>query len=97
MSEALVCILGALLYLSGLLVWPIFALLWRKKKRRTIALRWVFFSALLCMLVLFGLATSRIVKLEHGYDWFIVWIPLNLLFTFAGLVAAIYDWAQSET
>ena len=95
MSDALISIFWSLLYLSGLLVWPIFALLWCKKKRRTPALRWVFFSELLCMLVVYGLAASGIVKLGHGYYWFIVWIPLNLLFTFAGIVAAIYDWAQS--
>jgi hypothetical protein len=97
MSEAFVNIFVGLFYLSGLLVWPIFALLWRKKKRRTIALRWVFFVELLCLVVVYGLAKTRIVKLEHGYYWFILWIPLNLLFTLAGLMAALYDWARSET
>src|SRR5215472_5578523 len=97
MPEVLINIFGTLLYVSGLLLWPIFALLWCRKKRRTIALRWVFFLELLCLAVIYVLAKTRIVKLEHGYYWFILWIPLNLLFTLAGLFAAMYDWAHSET
>jgi hypothetical protein len=89
--------LGILLYGSGLLVWPVCASLWRKKKRRTTALGWVFFIEIVCLLVLCGLAASGAVKLEHGYYWFIIWIPLNLLLTLVSLGAAAYDYARSET
>jgi hypothetical protein len=67
-------------YGSGLLVWPIFALIWRGK-RRTTALRWVFFSEFGCILALCGLAFFSVIKLQHGYDWCILLILLNLFFT----------------
>lgn len=96
MTNLIISVIAALFYLSGFLIWPFFALLWRKKKRRTTALRWVFGIELLCLLVLFALAYSGIVKLEHGYYWFIIWIPLNLLFTLAALAAATQDYATEK-
>ena len=92
----LISVVGALVYVSGLLVWPLCALIWREKKRHTRALRWVFSIQLICLLVLSGLACSGAVRLGHGYYWFIIWIPVNVLFTLAALGAAAYDYAQSE-
>ena len=42
MRDVFIGIFGILLYASGLLVWPVCLLLWRKKRRRTTASRWVF-------------------------------------------------------
>ena len=88
--------LGVLLYGSGFLFWPVCALLWRGR-RRTTALRWVFLAQLAGNLVLAGLALLSIIKLEHGYDWFILSILLNILFTPLALGAAIYDFVHSRT
>lgn len=96
MTSVLIGVIVGLFYVSGFLLWPLFALFWRKKRRRTTALRWVFLIELLCLLVLLVLASSGGVKLEHGYYWFIIWVPLNLLFTLAALAAATLDYARTQ-
>ena len=97
MKDVLINAAGALLYTSGLLIWPLCAFLWRKKKRPTTALRWVFFAELACTMALCGVAFFGSVTLEHGYYWFILLILLNLFFTLAALGAAVYDFIRSET
>lgn len=91
MTEVLVSILAIPLYFSGLLLWPAFAFAWRKKHRKTKALRIVFFTDIGSVIVLAILAGFRIVVLEHFYYWCAVAIMLNILFTVIGLVAAAYD------
>ena len=71
------------------------AVLWRRK-RRTTALRWMFLAQLAGNLVLAGLALLSIVKLEHGYDWLILSILLNIVFTPLAFGAAIYDFVHGE-
>jgi hypothetical protein len=95
MKNILIDCLGVLLYGSGFLFWPVCALLWRRK-RRTTALRWVFLTQLAGNLVFAGLALLSIVKLEHGYYWFILSIFLNILFTPLAFGAAIYDYVNGE-
>src|SRR5690349_20278222 len=87
--------LAILLCGSGLLVWPTCALLWRKK-RRTRALRWFFFSELLCQLVLAGFAVIPYRILEHGYYWLILMIMTNIVFTPLAIGAAFYDYFRGE-
>jgi hypothetical protein len=87
--------LAILLYGSGLLVWPVCALLWRKK-RRTRALRWVFLSELLCLLVLFGFAAFSRGILEHGYSWLILMIVANIAFTPLAMGGACYDYFRAR-
>jgi hypothetical protein len=87
---------AALFYGSGLLVWPVCALLWRKK-RRTRALRWVFFSELVCLLVLYGFAAFSRGILEHGYYWLLLMILANIVFTPLAIGAAVYDYIRGET
>ena len=96
MRDILIKCLGVPLYASGFLFWPVFALLWHRK-RRTTALRWVFFVQLACTLVLVGLACFSSIKLEHGYYWLMLLILLNLLFTPVALGAAIYDFVRNQT
>ena len=91
MTEVLVSILAIPLYFSGLLLWPAFAFAWRKRHRKTKALRTVFFTDTASLLVVAILAGFRIVVLEHFYFCFAVVILLNILFTIIGLAAAAYD------
>lgn len=87
-------LMAVLFYGSGLLVWPICALLWRKKRVRTTALKWVFFSELLCLSVLYGFACFSQGLLEHGYYWFFVMIIVNLLFIPIALLAVAVDYGR---
>ncbi len=96
MENILISCLGILLYGSGFLFWPVCALLWRGK-RRTKALRWVFLAQLAGNIVLAGLALLSIIKLEHGYYWFMLSIFLNILFTPLALGAAIYDFGHTKS
>jgi len=64
-ENALVGLLGVLLYASGLLVWPICALLWRGTGRRARALRWTFFAELACQLIVVGFFIFSHGILEH--------------------------------
>lgn len=95
MTDIALAPLAILLYGSGLLIWPVCALLWRKK-RRTRALRWVFFSELFCLLVLYGFATFSNGILEHGYYWLVLMIVANVGFTPIALGAAIYDYFRGQ-
>jgi hypothetical protein len=89
--DALIGVIGSLLYLSGLLVWPACVLLWRKRKRRTRALHWVFFSQLLGDLVILAFFAFSQGILEHQYYWLMLMIMLNVFCTPLALLAAIYD------
>ena len=84
--------LAILLYGSGLLVWPLCALFWRKTRRRAHALKWVFFTQLLLLLVLVGFLLFSNGLLEHGYYWLILMIMLNLLFTPLAIMEAMFDY-----
>jgi len=94
-GNLLVSLFGILIYTSGLLIWPICALLWRKK-RRTRALRWVFLAEAGCLIALLGFAAAFPRMLEHGYYWFILMILVNILFTPVALGAAIYDYSTAH-
>jgi ABC-type phosphate transport system permease subunit len=95
-ENILMYMLGAVLYFSGLLVWPVYALLWRKRRRRTRALRWVFFSQLSCELVLAGFFFFSRGLMEHQYGWLFLMLVLNVVFTPVALLAAIYDRAAES-
>jgi len=90
-------LLGVPLYLSGLLVWPVCVFVWRRKKRRTRAVRWVFLGQLVCLLILVGFFVFSDGLLEHQYHWLILMIVLNILFTPFAVGAAFYDYAHSDT
>src|SRR5438874_1008181 len=94
MQEIFIGFFGILFYVSGLLVLPICAVLWRKK-RRTRALRWVFFIEVACLLVLAGFGAFSRGILEHRYSWFILMILANVVFTPFALCAAIYDYSAA--
>ncbi len=94
-QDAFIGILGILLYLSGLLVWPVCCLLWRKHKGRTRALRWVFFCQLLGDLVLLGFFAFSHGILDHQYSWLMLMIMLNVVCTPLALVAAFYDYGRT--
>ena len=97
MENVLITLVGAVLYFSGLLVWPVCVLLWRKKKRRTRALRWVFLCQLVCDLVLAGFFVFSRGLMEHQYGWLFVMLLVNAVFTPAALIAAFYDYGpQTE-
>jgi hypothetical protein len=100
MQEVLINIgavlLGVPFYLSGLLVWPVCSFVWRRKKRRARALRWVFVGQLLCLLVLVGFFVFSDGLLEHQYYWLIYIIILNIVFTPLAFVAALFDYAHSD-
>ena len=96
MSHIVIAPFAILLYGSGLLIWPICALRWRKK-RRTPSLRWVFFSELACLLVLYGFATFSREILEHGYYWLVLMILANIAFTLIAIGAAVYDYFRGQT
>jgi hypothetical protein len=93
MNDAFIGLIGALLYGSGLLFWPICALVWRRK-RRTRALRVVFFFELTCLLVLAGFAAFSRGILAHGYSWLMLMILVNIVFTPLAIGAAIYDYVS---
>jgi hypothetical protein len=95
MNDLAVAPLAILLYGSGLLIWPVCALLWRKK-RRTLALRWVSLSELIGLLVLYGFASFSRGILEHGYYWLVLMILANIVFTPLAMGAAIYDYFRGQ-
>lgn len=84
-------ILGAVLYSSGLLVWPVCAFLWHQNKRKTTGLRWVFLCQLVCDVVLAGFFIFSRNLLEHQYGWLFLMLVVNVVFTPAAIIAAIYD------
>jgi hypothetical protein len=89
-------LLCGLFYSSGLLVWPICALVWRRRKSRTRALPWVFFIELAGLLVLMGFCMFSHGILEHGYYWCVYMMFLNIAFTPFALGAALYDHAHRD-
>ena len=93
-ENLLIGILGVLLYASGLLAWPVCGLLWRRKKRHTRALRWVFFCELACQLVIIGFFIFSRGILEHQYDLLICSILVNIAFTPLMILAALYDYSK---
>src|SRR5204863_9146792 len=96
MRDVFIGIFGILLYASGLFVWPVCLLLWRKKGRRTRASRWVFVAEVFCQLVLVGFFVFSHGILEHQYYWLILMIMVNLGFTPLALGAAIYDYGSES-
>jgi hypothetical protein len=90
-KTVLIGLLGALLYVSGLLVWPICALLWRKQGRHARVLRWAFFGGLACQLVVAGFFVFSRGIFGHQYYWCIVSMMVNVLFTPPMIIAALYD------
>ena len=93
-ENVLLTLLGAVLYFSGLIVWPVSVLLWRKKNRSTRAVRWVFFCQLLCDLVLAGFSMFSRGLMEHQYGWLFLMLIVNVVFTPAALMAAFYDYQR---
>jgi hypothetical protein len=93
MNDAFIALIGALLYGSGLLFWPVCAFLWHRK-RRTRALRLVFFCEFTCLLVLAGFAAFSHGILAHGYSWLMLMILANIIFTLLAIGAAIFDYAS---
>jgi hypothetical protein len=91
MKDVLMMVVGGVLYFSGLLVWPVCVFLWRKKKRRTRVLRWVFLCQLLCDLVLAAFCAFSRGLMEHQYGWIFLMLVVNVVFTPAALLAAVYD------
>jgi hypothetical protein len=83
-----------LIYLGGLLIWPLCAFVGRKRNRRTTALRWVFCSELLCLLVMIGVALFSNLLAGSAFFWF--WGALNLAFTLAAVGAARFDFTRSQ-
>ena len=83
---ALICIIG---YGSGLLLLPLRRLLNFKKKVRGKYLARVFIAQLAAYAVVACL--SVFVQIGHFYDWFMLLIMLNVVFTLAGIVAWIFD------
>jgi hypothetical protein len=90
-------LLGVPLYVSGLLVWPVCSLLWRRRKRRARVLRWVSFGQFVFLLVLVGFFVFSYGLLEHQYYWLVLMIMLNILFTPFAVVAALYDYTHGDT
>jgi hypothetical protein len=93
-ENVLIGIVGLLLYASGLVVWPVCALFWRKKKRHTKALRWTFLCELACQLVIIGFFIFSRGILEHQYGWLVFSILVNIVFTPAMILAAFYDYSK---
>jgi len=84
------------LYFSGLLIWPLCAFLWRKKKRRMTALRWAFWGELVCLLVLTGVALFSKVEPYPSFLWFWFWVAVNLAFTLAAAGSAVYGFSSNQ-
>jgi hypothetical protein len=80
--------LAALLYGSGLTLWPIRRWV-RRHKVRGKALGCVFLTQLASYAIV-G-CCSMFIQLGHFYYWFIFLIELNILFTVAAVVALIRD------
>lgn len=93
MEDILINIVGGLFYVSGLLIWPVCAFLWRKK-RRTPASRWVFIAAVVCQLVLVGFFVFSRGLLEHQYYWLVLSLLANIGFTVLAIAAALYDYGS---
>jgi len=96
MQHVLIGVLGVLLYASGLLVWPVCLIVWRKRRRRTPVLRWTFIAEVLCQFVLVGFSVFSHGLLEHQYYWFMIMIMVNLGFTPLALGAAFLDYASDR-
>ena len=90
-NTVLIWLLGALMYGSGFLVWPACALLWRRTSRRTKARQWSFLAELAGQVVLGAFFVFSHGILEHQYNWLMLMIILNVLFTPVMLVCVIYD------
>jgi hypothetical protein len=93
MSEILLSILLApvaiLIYMSGLLLWPLRRWRHRRQKVRGRVLRYVFLAQITAYLIV--ACCSIFIRLDHFYYWFIFLIQLNIVFTVAGLVAWFRD------
>lgn len=96
MREVLIEIIGVLGYASGLLVWPVCLMAWRRKRRRTTALCWMFIAEIICQLVLIGFFVFSHGMLEHQYYWLMLMIMVNLGFTPLALAAALYDYGRDS-
>jgi hypothetical protein len=81
--------LALLFYGSGLTLWPIRRWLHRGKPIRGRFVAYTFFAQIAAYGAM-GCA-STMIRLEHGYDWFIIAIWLNLVFTVAGAIAWNFD------
>ncbi len=93
-EDILIGLFSVLLYGSGLLVWPICALLWRKSHRRAKALRWAFFCEAVCQAIVIGLFLFSTGIVEHQYQWLMLSIIINIVFTPVALGSALYDHAK---
>ncbi len=96
MRDVFIGIFGILVYASGLLVWPVCLLLWRKKRRRTTASRWVFLAEVFCQLVLVAFFVFSDGILEHQYYWLFLMMMVNLGFTPLAIGAALYDYGSDS-
>ena len=84
-------VLGIVLYGSGLFFWPLRGLVARRVRRRGKALLSLFILQVVLYMLMAFLAFTAIVRLEHGYYWLIIALPLNGLFTIAAIVAWVCD------
>jgi hypothetical protein len=93
LDKLVIGLLCVLLYGSGFLVWPVFALIWRRSGRRAKALCWTFFAELLGQAALAGFFIFSRDILEHQYYWLMCMIIMNVLFTPVMILSAVYDHA----
>src|SRR5215469_10605215 len=96
LRETLTYVLVPLFYVSGLLVWPMLALLWRGQGLRKTAVKCVFWTELGCLMVLAGFEMFSQGLLEHGYYWCVLMILANLIFTPLALIAATFDYGRGK-
>lgn len=90
-ENTLLYIFMLVLFGSGLLVWPAFALLWRRTGCRAKALRWVFLSQLVCQGVV-----VVVIRLSSDVLWIIVLALVNIGFTPVALASAAYDYSKHD-
>ncbi len=93
-ENVLIGLLAILFCGSALMVWPICAVLWRNTGHHAKVLRWAFFMALACQLIVIGFFVFSHGLLEHQYYWCMVSILVNIVFTPIMIVAALYDHAK---
>ena len=79
------------LYGSGLLLWPVRRWLCRKRKTRGKILGVVFLVQVAVFAVILFLGNFYNHLMRLGYEWAILWIEFNLLFTIIGIFAWIRD------
>jgi hypothetical protein len=85
------CAAGVILYGSGLLIWPIHRWIRRKRQKHGKALGIVFLIQVVVYCVIAYLANFHNEMMEISYEWALLWIMFNILFTFVGIWAWVFD------